>query len=134
VSLPPRLLAGECLCRSIRYEVDDAFGYALNCHCSQCRRATGSTFKPLAGIAAERLRITTGHDDLMTFGQGVDHDVRCRRCGSFLCSLAREGAFVHVALGTLIDEPSIRPSAHIYVGSKAAWVTITDDLPQHHEL
>jgi hypothetical protein len=29
--------------------------------------------------------------------------------------------------------PRIRPSAHIFVGSKAPWFTITDDLPQHHE-
>jgi hypothetical protein len=45
----------------------------------------------------------------------------------------REGAFVHVTLGTLTDAPTIRPSAHIFVGSKAPWHTITDDLPQHLE-
>jgi hypothetical protein len=38
---------------------------------------------------------------------------------------------VHVALGTLVDTPRIRPSKHIFVGSKAPWFTITDDLPQH---
>ena len=37
----------------------------------------------------------------------------------------------HVTMGTLVDEPSIRPSAHIFVGSKAPWFEITDDLPQH---
>ena len=50
-----------------------------------------------------------------------------------LYSLVREGAFVHVAMGTLADDPSIRPSAHIFVGSKAGWFTITDDLPQYQE-
>jgi hypothetical protein len=35
--------------------------------------------------------------------------------------------------GTLVDAPSIRPSRHIFVGSKAPWFTITDDLPQHQE-
>jgi hypothetical protein len=43
----------------------------------------------------------------------------------------RNGAFVHVAMGTLVDDPSIRPSAHIFVGSKAPWYVITDDLPQY---
>jgi hypothetical protein len=51
-----------------------------------------------------------------------------------LYSLVREGRFVHVTLGTLVDSPSVRPSAHIYVGSKAPWYAITDGLPQHDEL
>ena len=45
--------------------------------------------------------------------------------------MVRAGAFVHVAIGTLIDDLSIRPAAHIFVGSKAPWFTITDDLPQY---
>ena len=36
-------------------------------------------------------------------------------------------------MGTLVDEPTIRPSRHIFVGSKSPWFTITDDLLQHHE-
>ena len=84
MSLSARVLAAECLCQSVRYE--------------------------------------------------VGHDVRCSRCGSLLYSLVRDGAFAHVALGTLIDLPTIRPGAHIYVGSKAAWFNITDAPPQHDEL
>jgi hypothetical protein len=38
-------LAGECECGAVRYQVADEFGYALNCHCSNCRAATGSAFK-----------------------------------------------------------------------------------------
>jgi hypothetical protein len=48
-------------------------------------------------------------------------------------SVVREDAFVHVAMGTLVDGPSIRPTKHIFVRSKAPWFTITDDLPQHEE-
>jgi hypothetical protein len=40
---------------------------------------------------------------------------------------------VHVALGSLVDEPAIRPAGHIFVGSKAPWFEITDDLPQSLE-
>ena len=67
----------------------------------------------------------------MTFGDETGHDAHCRRCGSLLYSLVRDGALVHVTMGTLVDEPSIRPTVHIFVGSKAPWYTITDDLPQH---
>jgi hypothetical protein len=86
-----RALAGKCLCGAVHYAVMDEFVYALNCHCSNCRRATGSAFKPFAGIG-------------------------------------------HVTMGTLVDDPTIRPTAHIFVGSKAPWFAITDHLPQHEEL
>ncbi len=126
-------LAGECYCRAVRYVVADEFSYALNCHCSNCRRTTGSAFKPFAGIARDKLCVTEGLDHLMTYGDEGGHNAHCRRCGSLLYSLVRAGAFVHVAMGTLVDAPSIRPTAHIFVGSKAPWHVITDDLPQYLE-
>jgi hypothetical protein len=69
----------------------------------------------------------------MIYGDETAHDAHCKECGSLLYSLVREGSFVHVAMGTLIDDPTIRPTAHIFVGSKAPWFAITDDLPQYHE-
>jgi hypothetical protein len=128
-----RILSGECLCRAVRYEVADQFAYALNCHCSNCRRTTGAAFKPFAGIARDKFRLVKSSDDLMIHGNESAHDAHCRRCGSLLYSVVRDGAFVHVAMGTLADDPSIRPSAHIFVGSKAPWFTISDDLPQYRE-
>jgi hypothetical protein len=129
-----RQLAGSCLCGAVRYRVADAFGYALNCHCSQCRRATGAAFKPFAGIERGSLRLVAGGDNLLIYGAPESaHDVHCRTCGSLLYSVVRGGAFVHVTLGTLVDAPTIRPTGHIFVGSKARWFTITDDLPQAEE-
>jgi len=129
-----KLLSGKCLCGALRYVVEDQFRYALNCHCSNCRRATGSAFKPFAGIERGRFRITDGTDLLLMFGDESGHDARCGKCGSLLYSLVREATYVHVTLGTLVDPPTIRPTAHIFVGSKAPWFTITDDLPQYEEL
>lgn len=127
-------LRGSCLCGVVHYTVDDDFRYALNCHCSQCRRATGAAFKSFAGIERGRLALTAGHGDLLIVGdEAQNHDVRCGKCGSLLYSVVRDGAYVHVTLGTLLDTPAIRPGAHIFVGSKAPWFTITDDLPQHQE-
>jgi hypothetical protein len=125
------MLAGKCLCGAVGYAVADEFVYAANCHCSNCRRTTGSAFKPFAGIARDKLGIVKGEDNLMIFGEENGHDAHCRRCGSLLYSLVRDGAFVHVAMGALVDDPTIRPTAHIFVGSKAPWFTITDDLPQY---
>jgi len=128
-----RTLAGKCLCGGVHYAMADAFIYAANCHCSNCRRTTGSAFKPFAGIEREKFRVTRGADTVMIFGDKDGHDAHCRACGSLLYSVVRDGAFVHVAMGTLMDDPTIRPSAHIFVGSKAPWFTITDDLPQYQE-
>ena len=128
-----RMLTGKCRCGAVRYEVSDAFLYAANCHCSECRAATGSAFKAFAGIEREKLTITQGVDDLAVFGEEALNDTRCRACGSFLFSVVRGGAFVHVALGSLVDAPTIRPTAHIFVGSKAPWFEITDELPQFDE-
>jgi len=129
-----RVLAGKCRCGAVRYEVSDEFLYAANCHCSECRAATGSAFKPFAGIEREKLTITQGLDEIAVFGEDDLNDTRCGACGSFLFSVVRDGAYVHVAMGSLVDVPSIRPTEHIYVGSKAAWFEIADDLPQSDEL
>jgi hypothetical protein len=128
-----RILAGECYCRAVGYTVADEFAYAMNCHCSNCRRTTGAAFKPFAGIARDKLSVIRGADKLKTYGDEANHDAHCGRCGSLLYSVVRDGAFVHVAMGTLVDDPSIRPTAHIFVGSKAPWFVITDDLPQYQE-
>lgn len=132
-SVPARTLRGKCLCGDAEYEVKDEFEYALNCHCSQCRRATGAAFKSFAALPRDKLRVVRGAESLLVYGDASAHDARCARCGSFLYSVVREGTFVHVNLGTLVDTPSLTPTAHIFVGSKAPWYTITDDLPQHEE-
>jgi hypothetical protein len=128
------MLKGRCLCGAVEYEVEDAFRYAMNCHCSNCRRATGSAFKPFAGIDSNKLRIVSGQDLVSLYGDAEEaHDVHCMRCGSLLYSIVNNGTTAHVTMGTLVEAPSIKPSAHIFVGSKAAWHEITDDLPQYHE-
>jgi hypothetical protein len=128
-----RVIVGKCECGAVRYRVADAFLYAANCHCSRCRAATGSAFKPFAGVEREKVEITDGLDTLLVVGdEGANH-TRCRACGSLLFSVVRDGQYVHVAMGSLLGAPSIRPTKHIFVGSKAPWFEITDDLPQFDE-
>jgi hypothetical protein len=124
------MLGGGCFCGAVAYVVADEFLYAANCHCGDCRRTTGSAFKPFAGVERRKLMVTDGVDKLMIFGEASANNTHCRLCGSLLYSVVRDGAFLHVAMGTLIDHPSLRPTHHIFVGSKAPWFTIADDLPQ----
>jgi hypothetical protein len=127
------MLAGQCECGATRYRVPDEFLYAANCHCSRCRAGTGTAFKAFAGIEREELEITHGAEELFVFGEENENHTRCGTCGSLLFSVVRDGAYVHVAMGSLVDVPSIRPTEHIFVGSKAPWFEITDDLPQNDE-
>jgi hypothetical protein len=125
---------GRCECGATAYEVPDEFLYALNCHCSNCRAHTGSAFKAFAGIEQEKVVVTKGGAGLLVWGDpdGKNH-TRCGTCGSPLFSVVGRGR-VHVALGSLRGVPSIRPTDHIFVGSKAPWFEITDALPQLEEL
>lgn len=129
----PALLKAQCFCRSVTFTVADRFEYALNCHCSECRRTTGSAFKPFAGVKIECLQVVDGEDRMLRFGEGDAYDEHCAKCGSLLFSVVRNYTYAHVPMGVLVDTPSIRPSAHIFVGSKAPWYEITDDLPQFEE-
>jgi hypothetical protein len=129
-----RVLNGGCECGAVRYRVADAFEYSLNCHCSRCRAGTGSAFKAFGGIPRERLEVVEGVDRLLVWGDDDGNHTRCGVCGSLLYSVVRDGGWVHVAFGSLADEPAIRPQAHIHVASKAPWFEITDDLPQYDEL
>lgn len=128
------MLRGECLCGAVGYEVKDAFAAAFNCHCSKCRKATGSAFKPMGVVPHAAVSLTRGQDALLIYGDpDATHDVHCAVCGSPLFSVIDNGN-THVALGTLIDTPTIAPQFHIYVGSKAPWYEIADGLPQFEAL
>ena len=128
------MLKGRCGCNAVAYEVEDEFVVAFNCHCSNCRATTGSAFLPWGEIEREKLRVTKGAGSLMVIGDAdAIHAMRCGKCGSLLYWTVRDGTYVRVAYGSLVDEPALKPTAHMFVGSKAAWHEIRDDLPQHDE-
>jgi hypothetical protein len=129
-----RMTRGACLCGAVQYEVAGDFDAAFNCHCSRCRRATGAACKPMAVTRSGNVRLVKGQADLLIHGTPPgSHDVHCRQCGSFLYSYIAENGNIHVAMGTLVDAPGIQPQFHIFVGSKAPWHEITDDLPCFEE-
>ncbi|HUZ85189.1 MAG TPA: GFA family protein [Gaiellales bacterium] len=107
---------------------------AYACHRSNCRATTGSAFLPWGEIERETFEITKGTTSLTRVGDaGADHGMRGGACWSLVAwtRTALEGVYVRVPYGTLIDEPALKPTAHMFVGSKAPWYEILDDLPQH---
>jgi hypothetical protein len=127
------MLRGRCACRAVEFEVADAFVESYNCHCSNCRAATGSAFRPWGEIEPEKLRLAAAEGSLAVQGEADGrHAVRCRECFSLLYWTGYEGK-IRIPYGTLVDEPTLKPTAHIFVGSKASWYEILDDLPQYAE-
>ena len=126
------MLRGSCLCGGIRYEISGQLESPLNCHCSMCRKATGAAFRSRAGVRTAAFRWVAG-ESLLSKYESSPGDVRtfCRVCGSTLVTLFPANPEVlGLALGTLDDDPGVKPRFHVYVGSKAPWHDITDDLPQ----
>ena len=124
---------GQCLCGSIHYEVDDISAHMAHCHCRMCRKFHGAAFSTYGEAKREDFRWTKGESLLKTY-QASNGTVRrfCDICGSSLtfAPAEYEGQFIEFSLGTLDSDLQRKPDAHIFVGSKASWVTISDDLPQ----
>ena len=94
---------------------------------------TGSAFLPWGEIEPVKLRVTNGEDSLILTGDPHGHHaMRCGTCFSLLYWTGYEGK-IRVPYGSLIDEPTLKPMAHMFVASKAPWHQILDELPQHEE-
>jgi len=129
------ILHGRCSCGEVSFTLENTLDYAYYCHCSRCRVRTGSAFAAIGGASIDKLQVTAGNKHLLIEGECSDgYGARCGRCYAFLFAAVRGRQYVHVSLGVLAGTPSRLPDHHIYVGSKAPWYQITDELPQYDEL
>ena len=125
---------GSCLCGAVSYQVLEPFSVAHNCHCSRCRHARAAAHASNGFVSFEGLEYLSGEDQL---GSWKVPDARyftqvfCKTCSAPMPRKDAGRGISIVPLGSLDDDPGIRPSAHIYVADKAAWHDITDDLTQH---
>jgi hypothetical protein len=124
-------LHGGCLCGAMRYEIDGPLTDVGNCHCSMCRRFHGAAFATYARVDAENFRWLSGQELLTVYESSPGKRWGfCRICGSSL-GVPTGGKLSDLALGLLDSHPGVRPTEHIFVGSKAAWYEITDGLVQY---
>jgi hypothetical protein len=129
------VITGSCLCGEVAYEAGAPFRMH-NCHCSRCRRGRSAAHATNAFVKTDEFRWTRGQSDVIDYKVP---DARffgvafCARCGSDVPRASARGFFV-IPAGSLDTDPGIRPQAHIYVGSKAPWYEITDEIPQFAEM
>ena len=129
-------LKGSCLCGQITYQIKGRLNEVLNCHCSMCRKAHGAAFRTRAKIRSSNFEWLTGEYLVASYeSSSGEHRTFCSNCGSNLITkFDNDPNTLGFPLGTLDDDPGVYPDMHVFVGSKAAWHQITDDLPQWAEL
>ena len=127
------MIKGHCECGRVVFEVDGEIVDFSHCHCSQCRRLHGAAYATFAGIDRGEFCYVQGEDDIATYVSSASNiRVFCRHCGStILVDPQDEPGYLYLSMSALEGDPARPPGYHAYVGSKAPWHDIADDLPQY---
>jgi hypothetical protein len=119
----------------VRYEIAGELGEFGYCHCTSCRKASGSAHAANAPARRADFRLVSGADTLREF-ESSPGKLRafCTRCGSPIYAvLAERTDLLRIRLGSLDTPFDKRPRAHTWVSDKADWEPIDDALPQFPE-
>tara|TARA_R110002096_G_scaffold314987_3_gene509142 strand:- start:8041 stop:8454 length:414 start_codon:yes stop_codon:yes gene_type:complete len=125
---------GSCLCGEIAYEIEGPFKIFQYCHCSRCRKTSGSAHSSNLFVPPERFKWTKGEELLGRFEQPDAKyfaSTFCKQCGSSLPWAVQGGKNIVVTAGTLDDDPGIKPLWNVFWQSKAEWFCCTSELPAH---
>jgi len=128
-----RTVTGSCLCGGVRFEVTPPFIRASHCHCSRCRKHSGTAVCTQARVLREQFRLISGDDLIRVYGEGEGAvKAFCSVCGSSLFGGKWPGGSqVSIRMGAFDDDPGIRPQFHTFVDSRAPWDEIGDELPRY---
>jgi hypothetical protein len=137
-------IRGSCLCGGVKFEIIGPLLSPLNCHCSLCRKQHAAPFRSRARAQVKDFRWLQG-ENLVKYYETPGGYQRgfCRECGSPILNRtapnSKRAAESPQSLSqygiplAILDDPPLRPACHVFVGSKAPWFEITDELPQYAE-
>ena len=127
------IVRGSCLCGGVRFAVRPPFIRAGHCHCSRCRKHSGTAVCTQVRVRREQFELLAGEELVRVYGAGAGAvKAFCSVCGSNLFGGTwPDGLQVSIRMGAFDDDPGIEPQFHTYVGSRAPWDRISDDLPQY---
>ena len=123
------------MCGKVQYEVRGLPKVAYYCHCGRCRKQSRSSFAANMAVRREDFVVVSG-EEMLSYYQSSPQLRRyfCSGCGSPIYSQSdKYKHIVAVRCGTLDADLLVHPSVHAFVGSKANWVEISDELPQFPE-
>jgi hypothetical protein len=127
---------GSCLCKTVQYEVDLPFERFLYCHCTRCRKATGSPHAANGFVRQEAFRWTAGEAAVKRYDLpeakrfGLQF---CTNCGSKVPHHTRDRNWMVIPAGSLDEDPESRPEAVVFWGSRAPWFTDCSEMTKHDE-
>jgi hypothetical protein len=125
------LINGSCLCGAVGYEVRLPLMKFVHCHCSQCRKASGSASSANAYVLPDAFGWTRGEELVKRFDLPHARSFAtafCSRCGAPLPHATRSGREIIIPAGSFDDDPGVKPSIHLHWGSRAAWATSDSEI------
>jgi hypothetical protein len=128
---------GSCLCGEVTYQITGNMGIFHYCHCSRCRKFTGSAYAANLFVSPEQFSWLKGESFVGRFSPAQTRHFAtafCTRCGSSLPWQAKSGKFVVVPAGTLDAHPGIEPAQNIFCASRATWYVPPGELPEYDAL
>jgi hypothetical protein len=129
------MATGNCNCGAVQFEIDAELSGVYVCHCSICRRSTGSNGIAVVVVPNEQLRWVRGEEHIATWNKpGTDwHTWFCSVCGSPVPGMNNPGT-MFVPAGSITDGgDALKVIHHVWVASKAPWDQIGDTGQQHPE-
>ena len=127
---------GSCLCGGVTFEITPPALFYQYCHCSRCRKATGSAHGASIFLRETQLQWTSG-EELVKRRELPEAKYYCtgwcNECGSALPWKTRNGKYYLVPAGALDEDPGVEPTRNVHWGSRAQWFKETTELPKHDE-
>jgi hypothetical protein len=129
------MASGACLCGSFKFTVSGSLGDVRYCHCSLCRRKTGTAFTANAKVEKSQWSIDGPSDQITEFEHRPGlYNAFCSKCGSPLYARSdMDPNDIRVRLGGFEGEINPSITGHVWTSSKANWYCIDDHLPQFKE-
>jgi len=130
-------IKGSCFCDQIKFEITGELPDLYQCHCSECRKTTGSSANAGLLLSENQFSWITGEENIKAFTKASGYRVNfCKTCGSPVPNpTSLQAGLMWIPAGLLDNPPSsIKVSNHIYVDFKASWDEISGSAKQHADL
>jgi len=117
-------IKGACLCGQVQYEVSGPFEAFHICHCSQCRRSTGSAHASNIFTSPDRIEWITGEELIKRYTPeepDVISKCFCTHCGSLVPYTSLKSGKLIIPAGSLSETPGIEPQDNIFWRDRADW-------------
>lgn len=122
------MIKGSCMCGKVNYAIKGQLSDITHCHCTTCRKAHGSAFSSVAAVQITDFEFCSGEELIKSYQSSAGKfRYFCSNCGSQLYAQREGQAHYILRLGTLNDDPKVKPTNHIWLSQKAPWYDIDSD-------